>query len=165
MRQRDSNQPAHPRSLIRIRCETITKTRLYNFDSLKPHLKLNWCLQGYTIFLILLKNIDCGYSLEPPRRGGCNEYPQSMLRAEIIKKKNIWIFYLKNFLLVVQFSIYLNRRVFVMLPPWLSKICTVKMVIRLCEFADWSESSLGAHARTLFSGAVALFLFRDFCSG
>ena len=25
------------------------------------------------------KNIDCGYSLEPPRRGGSNEYPQSML--------------------------------------------------------------------------------------
>ena len=29
-------------------------------------------------FLFLLKNIDCGYSLEPPRRGGSNEYPQSM---------------------------------------------------------------------------------------
>ena len=29
-------------------------------------------------FLCLLKNIDCGYSLEPPRRGGSNEYPQSM---------------------------------------------------------------------------------------
>ena len=36
-------------------------------------------------FLSLLKNIDCGYSLEPPRRGGSNEYPQSMLRAEIWK--------------------------------------------------------------------------------
>ena len=22
----------------------------------------------------MLKNIDCGYSLEPPRRGGSNEY-------------------------------------------------------------------------------------------
>ena len=32
----------------------------------------------YIIFLILLKNIDCGYSLEPPLRGGSNEYPQSM---------------------------------------------------------------------------------------
>ena len=26
------------------------------------------------------KNIDCGYSLEPPRRGGSNEYPQSARR-------------------------------------------------------------------------------------
>ena len=24
------------------------------------------------------QKIDCGYSLEPPRRGGYNEYPQSM---------------------------------------------------------------------------------------
>ena len=24
------------------------------------------------------QNMDCGYSLEPPRRGGSNEYPQSM---------------------------------------------------------------------------------------
>ena len=29
-------------------------------------------------FHISVKNIDCGYSLEPPRRGGSNEYPQSM---------------------------------------------------------------------------------------
>ena len=30
------------------------------------------------VFVCLLKNIDCGYSLEPPRRGGSNKYPQSM---------------------------------------------------------------------------------------
>ena len=30
------------------------------------------------IFHIFAQNIDCGYSLEPPRRGGSNEYPQSM---------------------------------------------------------------------------------------
>ena len=41
-------------------------------------------LQGYTLFfLISAENIDCGYSLEPPRRGDSNEYPQSMFRAEI----------------------------------------------------------------------------------
>ena len=32
----------------------------------------------YLFFLFLLQNIDCGYSLELPRRGGSNEYPQSM---------------------------------------------------------------------------------------
>ena len=32
----------------------------------------------YIIFVISAQNIDCGYSLEPPRRGGSNEYPQSM---------------------------------------------------------------------------------------
>ena len=39
----------------------------------------NWGLQGYTLFfLFLLKNVDCGYSLEPPCQGSSNEYPQSM---------------------------------------------------------------------------------------
>ena len=32
----------------------------------------------YLIFLVLLQNIDCGYSLEPPQQGGSNVYPQSM---------------------------------------------------------------------------------------
>ena len=31
--------------------------------------------------------MDCGYSLEPPRRGGSNEYPQSMFLSR--NKKNI----------------------------------------------------------------------------
>ena len=58
----------------------ITKTYLYNFDPLKAHfyiVKLGFT-GVYIIFLISAKNIDCGYSLEPPRRGGSNEYPQSM---------------------------------------------------------------------------------------
>ena len=58
----------------------ITKTRLYNFDPLKSHFYI--VKLGFTgvsiIFLFLHKNIDCGYSLKPPRRGGSNEYPQSM---------------------------------------------------------------------------------------
>ena len=58
----------------------ITKTRLYNFDPLKPHfyiVKLRF-IGVYIIFLILLKNINCGYSLELPHQGDSNEYPQSM---------------------------------------------------------------------------------------
>ena len=64
---------------IKIRND-ITKTCLYNFDSLKPHfyiVKLGFT-GVYIIFLISAQNIDFGYSLEPPRRGGSNEYPQSM---------------------------------------------------------------------------------------
>ena len=34
-------------------------------------------------FHISAQNIDCGYSLEPPRRGGSNEFLQSMFCAEI----------------------------------------------------------------------------------
>ena len=60
--------------------EVITKTCLYNVYPLKPHfyiVKLGFT-GVYIIFLVSALNMDCGYSLEPPRRGGSNEYPQSM---------------------------------------------------------------------------------------
>ena len=38
----------------------------------------NFQIKISDIFHISAKKIDCGYSLEPPRRGGSNEYPQSM---------------------------------------------------------------------------------------
>ena len=38
----------------------------------------NFQIKNSDIFQISAQNIDCGYSLEPPRRGGSNEYPQSM---------------------------------------------------------------------------------------
>ena len=77
--------------------EIITKTRLYYFDRLKPHfytVKLGFT-GVYIIFHISPQNIDCGYSLEPPRGGGSNEYPQSMFCAEIWKISGF--FYLKTF--------------------------------------------------------------------
>ena len=40
------------------------------------------------IFHISAQNIDGGYSLELPRRGGSNEYPQSMLLSRN-KKNNV----------------------------------------------------------------------------
>ena len=39
--------------------------------------------------LIFAQNIDCRYTLEPPRRGGSNEYPQSMFWSKNKKKKGI----------------------------------------------------------------------------
>ena len=39
-------------------------------------------------FHISARNIDCGYALEPPRRGGSNEYPQSMFLSKI--RKNMY---------------------------------------------------------------------------
>ena len=39
----------------------------------------NFQQKNFDIFLLIFaQNIDCGYSLEPPWRGGSNEYPQSM---------------------------------------------------------------------------------------
>ena len=37
-------------------------------------------------FHISALNIDCGYSLELPQRGGSNEYPQSMFLSKNEKK-------------------------------------------------------------------------------
>ena len=34
------------------------------------------------IFHVSAQNMDCGYSLEPPRPGGSNEYPQSMFLSK-----------------------------------------------------------------------------------
>ena len=50
----------------------------------------NFQIKNADIFHISSQNIDCGYSLEPPRRGGSNEYPQSMFYA-VIRKKIMYI--------------------------------------------------------------------------
>ena len=66
----------------------IRKTCPCNVYPLKPHfyiVKLGYA-GVYLFFLFLLQNIDCGYSLEPPRRGGSNVYPQSVLSKN---KKNV----------------------------------------------------------------------------
>ena len=46
-------------------------------------------IKKFDIFLISAQNIDRGYSLEPPRRGGSNEYPQSMFLSRN-KKNNVY---------------------------------------------------------------------------
>ena len=68
------DQLGHPRSLTR-----AFRVCLQN-QCIKPYfytVKLGFT-GVYIIFLISAQNIDCGYSLEPPRRGGFNEYVQSM---------------------------------------------------------------------------------------
>ena len=45
----------------------------------------NFQRKKFDIFLIFDQNIVCGYILEPPRRGGSNEYPQSMFGVKIRK--------------------------------------------------------------------------------
>ena len=46
-------------------------------------------MKNSNIFHISTQNIDYGYSLEPPRRGGSNEYPQSMFLSRN-KKNNVY---------------------------------------------------------------------------
>ena len=45
----------------------------------------NFQIKNSDIFHISAQNIDCGYSLEPPRRGGSNVYPQSMFSSKTRK--------------------------------------------------------------------------------
>ena len=57
----------------------ITKTCLYNINPLKPHFYMvNLGFTGvYIICLISAQKHRFVYSLEPPRRGGSNEYTKS----------------------------------------------------------------------------------------
>ena len=68
----------------------ITKTRLFKYIETFTTKKLaNFQIKNSNIFHISAQNIDCGYSLEPPRRGGFNEYPQSMFLSRN-KKNNVY---------------------------------------------------------------------------
>ena len=70
-------------ALVLVNCVligTIRKTSPCNEYPINPTyiiVKLGYA-GVYLFYLFLLQNIDCGYSLEPPRRGGSNVYPQSM---------------------------------------------------------------------------------------
>ena len=46
----------------------------------------NFQIKNSDVIYISAQNIDCEYSLEPPRRGGSNEYLQFMFWAKIRKK-------------------------------------------------------------------------------
>ena len=51
------------------------------FQKTKMNISLN-----FDIFNIFTQNIDCGYTLEPPRRYDSNEYPQSICFGSEIRK-------------------------------------------------------------------------------
>ena len=63
----------------------IMKICLCNIQRLFSGVKENFIGKN-DVFNIFAQNIDCGYTLESPRRGGSNEYPQSMFWN--INKKN-----------------------------------------------------------------------------
>ena len=66
---------------------SITKTCLFKYtENFTTKNNENFQIKK-NVFLISAQNIDCGNSLEPPRRGGSNEYPQSMLLSRNKKNK------------------------------------------------------------------------------
>ena len=68
----------------------ITETRLFKYIENFTTKKGNFLdKKNSDIFHISVQNIDCGYSIEPPRRGGSNEYPQFMFLSRN-KKNNVY---------------------------------------------------------------------------
>ena len=67
----------------------ITKTCLFQYTEYFTTQTENFRIKIFNIFLISAQNIDCGYSLEPPRWGGSNEYPQAMFLSRN-KKNNVY---------------------------------------------------------------------------
>ena len=68
--------------------ETLRKPAYSNILKILPPKNEQIQLKKSDIFHITAQNIDCGYSLEPPRRGGSNEYPHSMFLSRN-KKNNV----------------------------------------------------------------------------
>ena len=72
-RQRYETRPYHRKSEISLRKHAYSNTLKISLPKTE-----NFQIKKSDIFHNSAQNIDCGYSLEPPRRGGSNEYPQSM---------------------------------------------------------------------------------------
>ena len=80
---------------------TLRKYEMFLVSTLRKHaysniLKIlsqkkneNFQIKNSDIFHVSAQNIACGYSLEPPRRDGSNEYPQSMFLSRN-KKNNVY---------------------------------------------------------------------------
>ena len=67
---------------------TLRKHAYSNILKISPPKTESFQIKNSDIFHTSAQNIDCGYSLEPPRRGGSNEYPQSMFLSR--NKKNTY---------------------------------------------------------------------------
>ena len=68
---------------------SLRKHAYLNKLKISPPITENFQLKKSDNFHISAQNIDCGYSLEPARRGGSNEYPQSMFLSRN-KKNNVY---------------------------------------------------------------------------
>ena len=82
----------------------IMKTRLFKY--IENFITKNWKFsdKNSDIFHISVQNIDCGYSLEPPRRGGSNEYPQYMFLSRNMKN-NVYPFKRQFYYIKVEFKV------------------------------------------------------------
>ena len=73
---KDANSNGHVESCCKV--QSITKKRLFKYIENFTSKNRKFSDKNSDISHISAQNTDCGYSLEPPQRGGSNEYPQSM---------------------------------------------------------------------------------------
>ena len=69
--------------------DNITKTCLFKYTEKFVTKKWNFSDKKFWYFLYFCSKHRLWYSLEPPRRGGSNEYPQSMFLSKN-KKNNVY---------------------------------------------------------------------------
>ena len=75
-------------SIITKHFHFITKTSLFKYTEHFTTIKWKFSDKKSDIFFhISAQNIDCGYLLKPPYRGGSNDFPQAMFLRR--NKKNI----------------------------------------------------------------------------
>ena len=148
--------PTHSISYTYVPSEDITKTRLFKFVYWNFSTK-KWKFsdKNSDIFNISAQNIDCGYSLEPPRRGGSNEYQQPMFLSRN-KKNNVYpckpqFYYIKvgflrgsklyRYVLVMSNQPAQSHRLICLKTlffPWLPTEGPAKILIRLRGCEGWS---------------------------
>ena len=63
---------------MRIKLVSLQKHAYSNILKVSPPKTESFADKKSDMFNIFAQNIDCGYLLEPPHRGGSNEYPQSV---------------------------------------------------------------------------------------
>ena len=81
-----------PKICFRLKCSIPLQKHAYsNILKLLPPKNENFQIKTLIFFIFLLKDIDCVYSWAPPRRGGSNEYAQSMSLSRN-KKNNVYPF-------------------------------------------------------------------------
>ena len=68
---------------------SLRKYAYSNILKILPPKNESFQIKKSDIFLMSPQNIDCGYSSEPPRWGGSDEYPQSMFLSRN-KKSNVY---------------------------------------------------------------------------
>ena len=71
--------------VIRHLHDIITKTCLFKYTTNFTTKKGKFSNKKFSYFYVDAQNMDYEFSLEPPRRGGSNKYPQTMFWADIRK--------------------------------------------------------------------------------